>query len=229
MKEKDIQNPTLVVGDIEWNLGHFRQLMANPRLIDIWDNISTILVWDVVWGVKDWNLSMLKHCYENSAKIRMILWNKDLLVQEIISGTHSGKIPAWASRLANDLDEKKNRKLRDYFMNEYIPYIKEGIFRITHARPIQGKKLSEHSKKDLVWGDGRKNRKPVHKTWKVFIYWHHATEGLKINRHWKYWEVSSIQIDSGCWRWTWNLSAVLLWWEQVELLDSGWFKGLIDL
>lgn len=220
---------TIVVWDIEWAFHKVPLLLANTWLLNIANEVSIILVWDIVWGLKDGNLPMIQYCYNNRDRVRMILWNKDLLVQQLIKWEKALKEPVWATRIAQELWKRENIELQDFFMDKFESYIEKEKFIITHARPIPWKKLSKHSKKRLAWVWYKKSKNPLHEEWKIFIFWHHATEGFKINRDWEWNAISSIQVDSWCGRWIWNLSAVMLWKEQIRIMDSGWANINIDL
>lgn len=114
-------------------------------------------------------------------------------------------------------------------MESFESYIKLWQFSITHARPQPWKKFKEHSKKRLAGVWYKKSKKPLYKKGKIFMFWHHAKEWFIMNKDWDQWEVTSIQIDSWCGRWTWNLTGVQLWEKQVRVIDSWWANMLVNL
>jgi hypothetical protein len=213
---------TLVVWDIEWYFNHFNHLLANPKISAIAESISLILVWDIVGRWKGGNIPMLRFCLENQERIRMVLWNKDLLIQKIHSWIEPKKVPAWAKELAKTIWKTENSELLDYFMGQFEGYIEQDDFTITHARPIAWKRLKEQTPKELAWYDKEERKKWIFIKDKILIYWHHAKEWVRVNTHPETNKISSIGIDSWVWRWSWILSGVLLWRKKINILDSKW-------
>jgi len=217
-----MENKTLVVWDVEWYFNHFNSLMVNPQICDIANTISLILVWDIVGRGKDGNIPMLRFCLENQERTRMVLWNKDLLVQKIHKWEGPEKTPTWAKKLAKKLWKSENSELLDYFMSCFKPYIEKDDFTITHARPLAWKNLSEHTLEELSWYDDQKRKKWIYIEDTTLIHGHHAKEWVNVNLNPLSWGISSIGIDSWVWRWTWILSGVLLWKKKLRILNSQW-------
>ena len=223
MKMKDRQ---LIVWDIEGDFNKFRRLLAN-KWLGVNEEIFTILIWDVI-GHEGGRIDILRYCYDHRERVRMILWNKDLLAQRIISWEQkvNKDTPGWLEKFLSELQTEDTwGELEEYFMTWFHNYIELwDRFILSHMRPLPAKikKLKKHSPDEIVWNIYPDNR-PYERKWKVLVYWHESKDWKVDIRLWKEWRVSSIWIDSWAWKSN-NLSWLIIskGARYVEVIDSWW-------
>jgi len=209
-------NETLVIWDIEWHYSKFLDvvnldLFWNKREVDI------ILAWDIVWKWPN-NIELLTHLMNSKNNIQSVLWNKDYLVQQLISGENMNCNKKWVNSLSSELE--KYPKLQDFFMDLFNPYLEiyEGKFIVTHAHIRWNLDIDQYSKEELI-GIGRTTWKKFNKKWQILIHWH------KPNRVWpqiKYnskGRILSIWIDTWAWKGG-KLSGVLLGENKMSFVSS---------
>lgn len=212
----------LIVWDVEWFYQKFRTLEEVSQ--DICESVRLIVfVGDVVWKWPG-NIALLRWCFENQERVKMILGNKDYLVQQII-GWKKTNIQ-WAHSLARELDKKENICLRDFFLAAYIRYFVSEKFIVSHARLVEGKPIHKHTPKQLsgvnTSSRGKRFYEDPHE--RVLLHWHHSREGYIVQRR-KDGSIQRIGLDTGAGKGeriplTW----ALIWKKQetIRIIDSSW-------
>lgn len=159
------------------------------------------------------SFKVLKFLYKNQNQYKWVLWNRDLDFLKKLSWKSKIKL----TKLEKELSEKleKNPKILKYYKS--IPlYIKTPEFILVHAWVTPGKKLKEHTKKELT--TLRKiDKEPWYKYYdwsKKIIYGHWAVNGIHIGKN-------VVWLDSWCCYWGF-LTAYTL--ETGELIQQSALK-----
>ena len=213
----------LIIWDTEGGYNRFSQL--HQWAWEVAESIAlTIFVWDIV-GTQNGNMELLTWCYENQEKVKMVLGNKDFLIQQIISWKSSSEIK-WAISLIKELSKKENAHLKDFFMWAFLRYFVSKRFIVSHARLREWKAISHHTEKQLsgINPPPKGERYYVDPQWRVLLHGHHSREGFAIQVD-KDWKTQRVCLDSRAGKWRENpLTWALIWQKQETLiiLDTNW-------
>jgi len=174
---------TIFIWDIHWCFDEFIKLLEkinynknNDKLYLTWDFINK---WEKTFEVVDFLIK--------NTEIKSVVWNNEINFLKYLN---------WDYNKYSILFDK----YKEIFKKEHIDYIKQlptyietKEWILLHAWVIPWKKLEEHDISEIT-----KIRKIYWKNWyefynwtKTIIYWHYASDGLKIREN-------TIWLDSWC-------------------------------